>query len=132
MRCQRQPLIEPRKGNSARLTKLCDDPFPRETLAGEPIPKERDRSLITMADDKIADVVAAHPDQAVLAIGMAEHGPGRNHLFESIAHDGAPHRFDLKSPIERKSAGQTVARVCGSVMCPRARADISGMNWGTR
>jgi hypothetical protein len=83
--CRRQPVAEPGKGEGAAGAELLADAFAREPVAGEAVPEQRDRAFKSVTRNKLADLVAAHPDDPALAIGVAEHGLRRDHPFEALA-----------------------------------------------
>ena len=85
-RRRRQPIVEPGKGAHAAGAQLRHDVRAREAFARKALPQERDRPFISVPCGQLADRMAAHPDEAVLAVRMAEHGLRRHHAFEAVAH----------------------------------------------
>ena len=75
---------------------------PVEAVPREAVPHQRDGSFIAVARNQFGDRMAAHPDGSVLAVGVAEHGLGRDDAFESVVH--APRSLTSRAIAARSSA----------------------------
>ena len=58
-----------------------------ETVPGEAFPHHRHGAFVAVLGGKIFNPVAAHPDCAALAVGMAQHRFGGDHTFQPVDHD---------------------------------------------
>ncbi len=63
-----------------------------QLLARESVPDDRDRALEAVMRDELVDGVAAHPDGAAVAVGVAQHGVGRDDAFQSAVVGHRDHR----------------------------------------
>jgi len=71
-----------REKASARPVPSCSAiPRTREGRSGKAVPQQRDRPLVAVMRNQIADGMPAHPNNALLAVGMAQHGLRRDDPF---------------------------------------------------
>ena len=87
---RRQPVAEPRKSERTPGAERLNHASPREVLARKAFPHQRHRGFEALRH-QIGNRMPAHPDDAALAVGMAQHRLGRHHAFKSVGHSRSLH-----------------------------------------
>ena len=117
---RRQPFVEAGEGCFAAGTEGGTDRLAAQAVAGETLPKQRNGALVMIFRDEFVDRVAAHPEDAGRAVGMAEDGLGGDDSGEPAIGRGrhwARHYSAASAGCERPMPEAAIACFKRSISC---------------